>query len=60
MLAGEGCGPEGMEAKWCSASMNAIVGINVSKNQQDRIRRRVVRFEKFLDIIQRGGVLRCR
>ena len=56
MSAGEGCGPDGMEAKWRSARLDAFVGIDVSENQQDRIRWRVIRFEEFLDVFQSGRV----
>ena len=54
--AGGGCGPDGMPAKWRSAKVNAFVGVDVAENQQDRIRRRVVRVEEFLHVGERGGV----
>ena len=45
-----------MEAKWRSASLDAFVGVDVSEDQQDRIRGRVIRLEEFLDVIQSRGV----
>ncbi len=35
---------------------DALVGIDVSENQQDGIRGRVIRLEKFLDVVQSRGV----